>query len=108
MANNKKNNNKKNYNNGGWGMRKFSFWTIGAICILQLTIMVLSLLNLSDFNGILGALKSLAMILALIIPAMVAWDYVKNKQTVWKVLYFIFLLVLLITIIIPTLKGWIF
>lgn len=87
--------------NGGWGINKFSFYAIGVFCVLLLTIMVLNLVGVSTW--ILPALEAVVKALLLIVPAVCAWNYVANKQTVWKVLYFIFLLILLITIIIPAL-----
>lgn len=85
-------------------MSKFAFYLIGAICVLQLIIMVLSLCGIN--LGILSALKGVALALALIVPMSAAWNYIKLKPAVWKVLYFLFVLILLITIAIPTLKGF--
>ena len=85
-----------------WGLNKISFWTIGAMAILYL---VASILALCGVNlKIVQALQGFATAIAICIVAYLAWKYVRSKQTVWKVLYFVLLLVLLIAIIIPLVK----
>lgn len=82
-----------------WGLNKISFYTVGAIAILYLIAAVLSACGLSA--KITSALQSLATAVALCIVAFLAWKYVRNKQMVWKVLYIVLLLVVLVGIIIP-------
>lgn len=82
-----------------WGLNKISFYTVGAIAILYLLAAILSACGLP--GKITSALQSLATAVALCIVAFLAWKYVRNKQMVWKVLYFVLLLVVLVGIIIP-------
>lgn len=82
-----------------WGLNKISFWVIGAMAILYL---VASILSLCGVNlKVVSALQGVATAMAICIAAVLAWRYVKNKQTVWKVLYFVLLLIVLLGIVLP-------
>lgn len=82
-----------------WGLNKLSFWCIGAMAILYL---IASILALCGVNlKVVSALKDCATALAICIVAYLAWKYVRGKQTVWKVLYFVLLLVVILGIILP-------
>lgn len=82
-----------------WGLNKISFWTIGAMAILYL---VASILALCGVNlKVVQALQGFATAIAICIVAYLAWKYVRSKPTVWKVLYFVLLLVVLLGIILP-------
>lgn len=82
-----------------WSLNKISFWVIGAMAILYL---VASILSLCGVNlKVVSALQGVATAMAICIAAVLAWRYVKNKQTVWKVLYFVLLLVVLLGIVLP-------
>ena len=82
-----------------WGLNKISFWVIGAMAILYL---VASILSLCGVNlKVVSALQGVATAMAICIAAVLAWRYVKNKQTVWKVLYFVLLIVVLLGIVLP-------
>lgn len=85
-----------------WGLNKISFWCIGAMAILYLVSSILSLCGVS-LKAVL-VLQGLATAVAICLVAVLAWRYVKNKQTVWKVLYVVLLLVVLLGIIIPLVK----
>ncbi len=87
---------------GVWGLNKISFWCIGAMAILYLISSILSLCGVS-LKAVL-VLQGLATAVAICLVAVLAWRYVKNKQTVWKVLYVVLLLVVLLGIIIPLVK----
>lgn len=82
-----------------WGLNKISFWCIGAMAILYL---IASILALCGVNlQVVTALQGVATALAICIVAFLAWKYVRPKQAVWKVLYFVLLLVVLLGIILP-------
>lgn len=82
-----------------WGLNKISFWTIGTIAILYL---IASILAMCGVNlKVVSAMQGLATAFAICIVAFLAWKYVRPKQTVWKVLYFVLLLVVLLGIILP-------
>lgn len=90
---------KSSNNRTAWGLNKLSFWCIGAMAILYL---IASILALCGVNlKVVSVLKDCATALAICIVAYLAWKYVRNKQTVWKVLYFVLLLVVLLGIILP-------
>lgn len=101
---NKSNNNenkKKSSSNGGssWSLNKISLYTLGATAILYLIAMILKLVGVSLVA--VSVLQGIASAVMMCIVAVCAWRYVKNKPTVWKVLYIIILLVVLVGIIIP-------
>lgn len=82
-----------------WGLNKISFWCIGAMAILYLIASILALCGVQlQFVAIL---QGVATALAICIVAYLAWKYVRNKQAVWKVLYFVLLLVVILGIILP-------
>ena len=82
-----------------WGINKISFYVLGATAILYLISTVLSFFDLSF--KIISCLQGIATAFAICIVAYIAWRYVRNKQSVWKILYVVFLLVVLIGIVIP-------
>lgn len=84
---------------GTWGLNKISFWCIGAMAILYLVASILSLCGVT--TKVIPALQGIATALAICIVAYLAWRYVRNKQTVWKVLYVVLLLVVILGIIVP-------
>lgn len=82
-----------------WGLNKISFWCIGAMAILYLVASILALCGV-NFK-VVSVLKDCATALAICIVAVLAWRYVAPKQTVWKVLYIVLLLVVLLGIVLP-------
>ncbi len=82
-----------------WGLNKISFYTICAVAILYLIAMILAACNVSAVA--VAALQGIATAIMICIVAVLAWRYVKNKQMVWKVLYGVCLLVVILGIIIP-------
>ncbi len=82
-----------------WGLNKISMWILCAVAVLYLVSMILSLVGVN--LKIVSALQGVATAIMISIVAILAWRYVRNKQTVWKVLYFVVLLVVLVGIIIP-------
>ncbi len=94
-------NNSKSSSNGNrmWSLNKISFWTIVAVAILYLVGMVLSACGVS--LKVVGILQGIATAIMITVVTILAWKFVRNKQMVWKVLYIVCLLVVLIGIIIP-------
>lgn len=82
-----------------WGINKVSFYLIGAAALFYLVAMVLSAVGIS--LKIVSAIQGVVTAFIIAVVAVLAWRYVKNKPTVWKVLYVMFLLVVLVGIIIP-------
>lgn len=85
-----------------WGLNKISMYTMCAVAILYLVSMVLSLCGV-NFK-VVSALQGLATAIMICIVAVLAWRYVAKKQTVWKVLYIVCLLVVVAGVIIPLVK----
>lgn len=84
---------------GGWGINKISFYTICAVAILYLVSAVLGACGVS--LKVISALQGFATAILIIITSILAWRYVSKKPTVWKVLFLICLLVVILGIIIP-------
>ncbi len=82
-----------------WGLNKISFWVLGAAAILYLVAMILSVAGVSAIA--VTILQNIAMAVMVVIVSILAWRYVKNKPTVWKVLYVFILLVVIACIIVP-------
>lgn len=85
-----------------WSLNKVSMYTICAAAIIYLVSMILSLCGV-NFK-IVSALQNAATAIMIIIVAILAWRYASKKQTVWKVLYVVCLLVVIAGIIVPLIK----
>lgn len=96
MANNKK---KKSSGGSGISLNKVSFWLIAVTAVLYLVAMILHLVGLNSV--IVAALQSIATAIMIIVVAILAWRYVRTKALVWKILYIVCLLVVIIGIVIP-------
>ena len=90
--------NKNNNNKGGLSLNKLSFWLIVASAILYLVGMILHLVGL---QAVTGWLQSVATAIMICIVAILAYRYVRNKPTIWIVLYIVVLLIVIVGIIIP-------
>ncbi|MGN0748259.1 MAG: hypothetical protein ACI4L1_01065 [Christensenellales bacterium] len=95
----KKETSKSTRSSSGVGLNKFSFWCIGAMAILYLVATILSFCGISV--KVVSALQGVATAIAICIVAILAWKYVRYKQAVWKVLYIVLLLVVVLGIILP-------
>lgn len=81
------------------GTNKVSFYTICAVAILYL---VSAILGACGVNlKIISALQGLATAMLIIIASINAWKYVAHKQTIWKVMFLVCLLVVVLGIILP-------
>ena len=104
MANKKEDNKKKTTSTRTvWSLNKISFYLIVAIAILHLVAMILSCFGLA---GPVHILQSIANAIMICVVAVLAYRYVRNKPTVWLVLYIVVLLVVLVGIVIPTIVLW--
>lgn len=95
MANNKK---KKSSGGSGISLNKVSFWLIAVTAVLYLVAMIL---HFFIDPIIVTALQSVATAIMIIVVAILAWRYVRTKPLVWKILYIVCLLVVIIGIVIP-------
>ncbi len=82
-----------------WGLNKISFWTIVAVTILYAIALILSACGVSVTA--VSVLQGIATAIMIIIVAILAWKYVRPKQLIWKVLYFVCLLIVIAGIIVP-------
>ena len=85
----------------GWGLNKISFYTIGAAAILYLISAIFTLVKVDSLAKVAKFMQGIATVIMVCIVAILAWKYVRSKTTVWKVLYFVFLGLVILGIIIP-------
>lgn len=104
MAEKKDENKKKTtHTRSVWSLNKISFYLIVAIAILHLVAMILSCVGLGRPVSILQGIANAIMIC---VVAVLAYRFVRNKPTVWLVLYIVVLLVVLVGIVIPLIVLW--
>ncbi len=82
-----------------WGLNKISFYTICAVAILYLVAAILGACKIG--SKAVSALQGIATAMLIIIASILGWRYVAKKQTVWKVLFVVCLLVVVLGIILP-------
>ena len=99
MAETKKTTPKTTTKSTGWGINKISFYLLGAMAVLYLIASILSLCGLQ--LAIIGILQAFATAVALCIVGYIAWGYVRNASNALKILYLVFMLVVLLGIILP-------
>lgn len=85
------------------GLNKISFFTIGAAAILYLVAALMALID-DKLSTAVGVLQGFATAIMICIVAVLAWKYVRYKTTVWKVLYFVFLAIVVLGIVIPLIR----
>lgn len=83
----------------GISLNQVSFWLIVISAILYLVNIILSAIG--GFDGIVGWLQAAATAVMICVVAVLAWRYVSHKAVVWKVLYVIVLLVVLVGLVLP-------
>ena len=106
MAEKKTENNKKQKKTRSatvWSLNKISFYLIVAIAILHLVALILSCVGLA---GPVYILQGVATAIMICVVAILAYRYIRNKPTVWLVLYIVVLLVVLVGIVIPLIMLW--
>lgn len=86
-------------NSSGWSLNKVSMWILVAAALLYVVSMVLHLVGVNA--TVVTALQNVAMAVMVVIVSILAWRYVRNKEAVWKVLYILCLLLVIVGIIVP-------
>ena len=81
------------------GLNKFSFYVVATIAILYIVSMILSLIGIS--SRIVGLLQTIAAVCTIIVVAILAWRYVRNRTTIWRVFYFLCLALVIAGIVVP-------
>ena len=89
----------------GWGLNKLSFYTIGAAAILYLVSAIFTLIGIGSLVTVARVLSGFATAIMVCIVSVLAWKYARHKTTSWKVLYFVFLAIVILGIIIPLIQG---
>ena len=92
-------------NNTGSGLNKLSFFTIGAAAILYLVSAIFTLTEMHNLVNVARVLSGFATAIMVCIVSVLAWKYARHKTTAWKVLYFVFLAIVVLGIVIPLIKG---
>lgn len=82
-----------------WSLNKVSMWILVAAALLYVIAMILSLVDVNFV--VVTALQNIAMAVMVVIVAILAWRYVRNREMVWKVLYVLCLLLVIAGIIVP-------
>ena len=82
-----------------WGINKVAFYTVCAVAIIYLVSTILGACKVQ--LKVISALQGLATAMLIILASVLAWRYVAKKQTVWKVLYIVCVLVVILGIILP-------
>lgn len=99
MAKKTKKSSSSSSSSGMWGLNKISFWIIVAVTILYAVALILAACGVSSVA--VSALQGIAAAAMIVIVSILAWRYVRPKQAVWKVLYFVCLLIVIAGIIVP-------
>ncbi|MCH5151512.1 MAG: hypothetical protein J1F65_02500 [Clostridiales bacterium] len=89
-----------------WSLNKISFYLIVAMAILYLIAAIFSAVRVDVLAGLARVLMAVASAVATCVVAVLGWRYVRGKQTVWKVLYFVTLLVVLVGLVLPNILLW--
>ena len=105
---NKKSESKKSESNkktSVWSLNKVSFWLIVVTAVLHLTAVILSAigraLDISSLGVVTRSVLAVAEAVMICVVGVLGWRYVRNKGTVWIVLYVVVLLVVLVGIVVP-------
>ncbi len=90
---------KKSSGSNKWGLNKISMYVLVGVAILYVVSLLLACFDVNLI--VVSALQGVAAAIMVIIVSILAWRYVKPKQAVWKVLYIICLLLVIVGIIVP-------
>ncbi len=80
-------------------VNKIAFWLLVVAAIAYLVNLILSIVGVN--SSIVSWIASAAAALMVCVSAVLAWRYVRNKPTVWIVLYVIIILVVLAGLVLP-------
>ena len=89
----------KSSSSSKWGLNKNSMYVLVAVALLYVVSLLLACFDVNLV--VVSALQGVAAAIMVIIVSILAWRYVKPKQAVWKVLYIICLLLVIVGIIVP-------
>lgn len=104
MANNKKSESSSSTKTRWFSLNKLSMYTLIAVAVLYLVATILTVFDATKLAGAVRALQSVATAIMICIVGVLAWRYVAKKPFVWKLLYIVCLLLVLVGIVIPLVK----
>lgn len=77
-----------------------------AMCLCGIIYLIQGIIDAINFNGdFMNALGLIAKCLLYFVVAVVAYGYVSDKQTVWKVIYWVIVVVYIVTVIL-NIRFW--
>lgn len=83
----------------GISLNKISFWLLVSAAFLYVLSLIFNFIDV--LKVAVSYLQAVAAAAMICVVAVLAWRYVANKPVVWKVLYFLVLLIALVGLIIP-------
>ena len=89
----------KSSSSSKWGLNKISMYVLVAVALLYVVSLLLACFDVNLV--VVSALQGVAAAVMVVIVSILAWRYVKPKQAVWKVLYILCLLLVLVGIVVP-------
>ncbi|MFW5780825.1 MAG: hypothetical protein ACOCWI_05180 [Bacillota bacterium] len=78
---------------------KVAFYTFIFAAIIYLIQALLSFVNIS--SGVLQAIQSIVIIVLFAVTGVAGWQFCKTKSFVYKLLYFISVLIILVSVVLP-------
>ena len=84
---------------GGISLNKLSFWLLVSAAFLYVLGLIFNFID--AVKGAVVYLQAVAAAAMICVVAVLAWRYVSGKAVVWKVLYFLVLLIALVGLVIP-------
>lgn len=78
---------------------KLAFYTFIIAAIIYLIQAVLSFVNIS--SAVLQTIQSIVIIVLFAVTGIAGWQFCKSKSFIYKLLYFISVLVILVSVVLP-------
>ena len=82
-----------------WSLSKVAFLVIIALAVLHLLSSLFAIFGIP--TKIISSIQAIASGIATAIVAIVSWNYAKQRNKEWKIIYFVCLAVVILCIIVP-------
>lgn len=82
-----------------WSLSKVAFFVIIGLAVLHLLSSFLCFFPIAD--KIISSIQAIASGIATSIVAIVSWNYAKQRNKEWKIIYFVCLAIVILCIIVP-------
>lgn len=76
-----------------------SFWLVVVIGTAMAVVGIMHVIGVTAFDSAANWIKHICMAIAMFIPVVMSWQVAKYKSTVWKVLWVIFVVLIVVGII---------